>query len=219
MSDITDAPEYRLGWEWAREHGPMLAELFTGRDVSTPELRKRLFQEAARRWPSERDDVANDLRQTAFVAGALKAAVETLPLSQEGAAATFDAALEMGVMWSSEQAKVRALEALKEKPSGWWRRKLGDARPLDVVNALSVAWRHDWAKERGRPHPGSKWAVLIDTLGPRELDTFAEVDRIERKVSGYPVYVVHGDGETFTLIAAPVFEGGRLHRYPGELVG
>ncbi len=218
--DITEIPEYRLGWEWAKEYGPILAELFTGREVSTPELRTRLFQEAVRRWPSQRDELTNDLRQTAFVAGALKAAIETLSFTTEGAAAAFEASLEMGAIWGAEVAKNRYLEELKKQPVGWWRRKFGDARPLDIVNALSVAWRRDWAKERGRPNPGSKWAVLIDTMGARELSALATLERIEERAQGeYFTYEVHGSEGDFEMIAAPVYQGGRIYRYPGEIVG
>lgn len=217
--DVTETPEYSLGWEWAKEHGPLLAELFTEKEVATQELRTRLFREASRRWPSDPGDLANDLRQTAFVAGAFKAAIQTLPLTPEAAAAVMEAAMEMGVIWGAEQRKIGALEALKEKPVGWWRRKMGDARPLDVVNALSVAWRHDWAKERGRPHPRSKWEVLIDTLGARELGTLADANYIEEKGEEYAQYVIHTDDDTFSILSRPVYDGGRLMRYPGEIVG
>lgn len=216
---LIDAPEYQIGWEWATEHGPILAELFTGRDVSTPELRVRLFKEATRLWPSNRDDLENDLRQVAFVAGAMKAAIQTLTLSREAQAATFEAALEMNAIWSSEQVKAASLEVLKLKPAGWWRKKMGDTTPNDVVNAMSVAWRHDWAKERGRRDPGSKWAVLIDTMGARELDILAGVIRIEAKEDGLPRWSVESRDEGFEIVSRPVYENGVMRRYPGEIVG
>lgn len=216
---ITDTPEYSLGWEWAKEHGPLLAELFTGRDVSTPELRTRLFKEAARRWPSGSDNLVNDLKQTSFVAGALKAAIQTLPMTPEAVSAVMDAALEMGVIWSSEQGKAQALEALQAKPAGWWRRKMGVASPNDVVNAMASAWRHDWAKERGRRNPRSKWEVMIDTMGPRELWTLADATQITIREDGLPRYVVETPEELFEVVSRPVYEGGRMTRYPGEIVG
>jgi hypothetical protein len=217
--DITETPEYSSGWEWAVEHGPLLSELFTGRDVSTPELRTRLFREAGRRWPSGSDNLVNDLKQTAFVAGAIKAAVQTLRMSPEAQAAIFEAALEMGVIWSSEQGKAKALQMLQDKPAGWWRRKMGAATPNDVVNALSVAWRHDWSKERGRRHPRSKWEVMIDTMGPRELWILAEATQILIREDGLPRYVVDAPEEAFEVVSRPVYEDGVMRRYPGEIVG
>jgi hypothetical protein len=216
---ITETPEYDAGWAWAKEYGPELAELFSGKEIATQELRSRLFREASRRWPSVQDNMDNDLKQTAFVAGGFKSAAETIKFTQEGAAAVFEAALEMGVIWSSEQAKVRALAELKAKPLGWWRRKMGHAKPLDVVNALSVAWRYNWAKERGRPHPGSKWAVLIDTLGSREIVILSEATQILSQVNGLPTYTVDSPEESFQIISRSVYEGGVLYRYAGEIVG
>ncbi len=220
VPDVTKTPEYRLGWEWATEHGPLLAELFTGKDVSTPELRVRLFKEATRMWPSQRDTMEHDLNQTAFVAGAIKAAIDTLPLTADALAATFEASMEMGTVWSTEQWKNHYLEELKKKPVGWWRRKFGDARPLDIVNVLSSAWRRDWAKERDRPDPGSKWAVLIDTMGSREISVLADLTRIEEHKSGdyFTYYVTSPDG-SFEVLSRPVYAGGRMYRYPGEIVG
>lgn len=166
---ITETPEYRTGFEWATEHGPLLAELFSSREVSTSELRIRLFQEATRRWPSRHDDLGNDLKQVAFVAGAFKAAVRTLPMSHEALIAMNETAMEMGSLWGAEQAKAEALQILQEKPPGWWRKKMGDASPNDVVNALASAWRHDWAKERGRPNPRSLPASQDSTAEVRSV--------------------------------------------------
>jgi hypothetical protein len=216
---ISDTPEYRAGWEWATEHGPILAELFTGRDVSTPELRVRLFKEATRRWPSSSDNLINDLKQVAFVAGAVKAAVQTLPMTPEALSAIMDASLEMGFMWSSEQGKAKALESLQAKPSSWWRTKMGDASPNDVVNALSVAWRHDWAKERGRRNPRSKWEILIDVTGAREIEIFAEAVRIFEEPGSPSTYTIESSEDSFQIISRPLYEGGRMLRYPGEIVG
>jgi len=216
---ITDTPEYKSGWEWAKEHGPLLSELFTGKDVSTPELRKRLFQEATRRWPSSSDSLVNDLKQTAFVAGAIKAAVQTLPMAPESLTAIMDASLEMGMLWATEQGKAQALETLQAKPAAWWRKKMGDATPNDVVNALSVAWRHDWAKERGRQHPRSKWEVLIDATGAREIEILAEAIKISEEPGSPFTYTIESEEDGFQIISRPLYEGTRMLRYPGEIVG
>lgn len=217
---LVNSPEYRLGWEWAKEHGPIITELFTSTEMATTELRTRLFGEAARKWPSQRDDISNDLKQTAFVAGAMQAVAETMPMTREALAAVFDAALDIGMMWSAEAAKAEHLDSLKARPVGWWRRKFGDARPIDVVNALSVTWRKEWAEERGRAHPGSKWAVLIDMLGSRELAVLDELERIEELQDGaYTTYEIIGKDGSFQIIARPVYQQGRLTNLPGEIVG
>lgn len=216
---ITDTPEYRAGFEWATEHGPELAELFTGQDASTPELRVRLFKEATRRWPSAHDDLANDLKQVAFVAGAIKAAIQTIDVPRDLMLAANEAALQMGDLWRLEQAKARALETLKARPAGWWRTKMGDATPNDLVNALSFAWRHDHAKEKGRRDPKSKWEVLIDTLGPREIEILVDATKILERHDGLSRYVIDAPEEAFEVISRPVYEGTWMRRYPGEIVG
>lgn len=217
--DITKTPEYTAGWEWATEFAPTLTELFTSREAATPELRRRLFQEAARRWPSTGDDLINDLKQTAFAAGAMKAVVQTLPLAPETASAVFDAALELGAIWSAEQAKAESLETLKKKPEAWWRKKLGGASPRDVLMALSGAWRRDWARERGRQNPKSKWEILIDTLGSRELGTLAEAVSIQEIVESVSRYAIESEDDSFEIVSRPVYHQGRLIHYPGEIVG
>lgn len=216
---ITDTPEYRTGFEWATEHGPALAELFSNKEVSTPELRVRLFKEATRLWPSKHDDLANDLRQVAFVAGAMKAAVRTLQLSPEGMVAINDAGYEMGDLWRLEQIKARSLQTLQEKPASWWRTKMGDVTPNQVVGALSVAWRHDFAKEKGRRDPRSKWEILIDSLGPREIEILVDATKIYERNDGLSRYVVDSPEDAFEVISRPLYEGNQMLRYPGEIVG
>lgn len=219
--DITETPEYDAGWAWAKEFGrPELSELFTGRDVATPELRKRLFREAARRWPSSPDDLENDLRQTAFVAGGIKAVIQGLPaMSPDSLHAVLEAAMEMGAIWSAEQGKLEAFRRIKAKPAGWWRKRMGEASPQDVVLALSTAWRHDWAKERGRQAPRSKWEILIDTLGPRELWALAEATEISLREDGVPRYRVDSPDNDFEVVSRSVYDGGILQHYAGEIVG
>lgn len=216
---VTDSPEYQAGWEWATEHGPMLVELFSNKDVSTPELRVRLFREATRRWPSDPDDLMNDLKQVAFVIGALKAAIKTLDASTEAMIAANEAGLEMSQLWSTEQGKARALEDLKKKPENWWRTKMGAATPNQVVGALSFAWRVDWAKEKGRKNPRSKWEILIDTLGPREMEILADATKILERKDGLERFVVDAPEDAFEIISRPLYEGSRMLRYPGEIVG
>lgn len=224
---ITDAPEYKLGWEWATEHAPELSELFTGRDASTPELRVRLFKEATRRWPSAHDDLSNDLKQVAFVAGAIKAAIQTINVPQDLMIAANEAAFQMGDLWRLEQAKARALETLKARPAGWWRTRLGVSQsrsrpsrtPNDLVNALSFAWRRDHAKDKGRRDPRSRWEVLIDTLGPREIEILVDSTAIFEKDEGLFRYVVDSPEEAFEVVSRPVYDGTYMRRYPGEIVG
>lgn len=220
MSDVTDTPEYKLGWEWAVEHAPQLAELYTGKELITQELRSRLFRDAMRRWPSQPGDMENELKQTAFVAGAFKAFSDELPLTPEAVAAVFEAALEMGVIYSVEQAKKRYLAILKEKPVGWWRKKLGDASPNEVVGALAHDWRVRIAPERKRKDPKNKWEVIIDTMGSREMDVLATVTHIVYREDGdYKSYVVESDDGSFQLLARPVFSGMRMTHAAGEIVG
>lgn len=215
----TDTSEYKAGWAWATEQGSALSELFSNKDVSTPELRVRLFQEAARRWPSDPDDLMNDLKQVAFVMGALKAAIRTLDASHEAILAANEAGLEMSQLWVTEQGKANALETVKKKPESWWRTKLGDVTPNQVLGALAFAWRVDWAKEKRRKNPRSKWEVLIDTLGPRELEILADATAIFERKDGPERFVIDSPDDAFEIISKPEYEGGRMYRYPGEIVG
>lgn len=216
---VTETSEYQAGWAWATEQGPMLSELFSNKDVTTPELRVRLFKEAIRRWPSDPSNLDNDLKQVAFVMGALKAVIKTLDHSREAVLAANEAGLEMSQVWSTEQGKARALEDLKKKPESWWRTKMGDAAPLQVVAALAFAWRVDWSKEKKRKNPMSRWEVLIDTLGPREMEILADATKIV-EVQDQPYrFLVDAPHEAFEIISRPQYEGRNLLRYPGEIVG
>ncbi len=215
---VADEPEYQLGWEWATEHGASLAELFTSRDLSTPELRVRLFKEGARRWPSQRDSFDNDLKQMLFVAGAMKAFTRKIPLEEAGA--IVEAALEMAADYSSAKAMVYWLNELKAKPTGWWRTKHGDATPQDILNAMSVAWRIGRKREGEIRSAKSKWEILIGSAGPRELAALATLEKITLKRDGqYVTYEVDGLEGDFQMMADWVREGGVVHQYPGELVG
>lgn len=217
--DITESPGYATGWAWAKEYGPDLSELFSSRSVSTPEFRVRLFKEASRRWPSSSDNLDNDLLQVAFVAGAMKAAVETLPLTPEALSAVMDAAMDMSMTWSVERSKARSIKALQAKPESWWRKKIGDASPGSVVAALSVAWRKQWAKERGRLDPKSRWEVLIDVMGSRELDALLNATSITELHDGVSRYVIESPEESAEIVSKYMREGDRIYHYPGEIVG
>lgn len=215
---ITDTPEYAAGWAWAKEHGPIIAELFSSKEVSTPELQKRFFQEATRRWPSKHDDLDNDLKQIAFVAGGMKAAIETLSMSPETFGAIMEAATDLGQLWRFEVAKASLLKDLQAKPKSWWSKKLGDASPSDLVKAFYVAWHYGyWPKEKRLKKPRSIWEVLIDVMGTREMEIMAAVVKITETPD--MVYDIESEDDSFTIVSKPVFEGGRLIRYPGEIVG
>ncbi len=215
---IKDEPEYKLGWEWAAEYGVSLAELFTAKDLSTPELRTQLFKEAARRWPSQRDSFDNDLKQMTFVAGAMKAMTRHIPAEEAGA--VMEAALEMGAGYSSYKAIAHWLNELKAKPRGWWRTKRGDATPQDVLNALSVAWRIDRKREGSTKSPKSKWEIMIAQMGSRELAALATLQNISIQKDGiYISYIVEGEEGDFQMLADWVREGGVTRQYPGEIVG
>ena len=214
-----DTPEYKAGWAWATEQGPMLSELFSNKEVSTPELRVRLFREASRRWPSDPSGLENDLKQVAFVMGALKAAIKMLDASPEALLAANEAGLEMSHLWSTEHGKARALEELKKKTESWWRTKMGDASPMQVLGALAFAWRVDWSKEKGRKNPRSRWEVLIDALGPREMEILADATKIIEVKDQPSRFIIDAPEEAFEIISRPQYEGTRLLRYPGEIVG
>lgn len=215
--DITEDPAYEDGIVWTTRHVDRLRELFSERELDTAELRVRLFEEAARRYPSRPGDMENDLRQTAWVAGALKPLADLMPFSPEGLAAVFDAALEMGMIYSAEAGKAEALEELKGKPRGWWQRKVGDARPNDVVMALSNAW---WRDHRGAKKGPGRFGILIDRLGTREMRALATLERITHVASGtYRYYDVDGKNVGFQVVSDPVFEGGRLVQGAGDIVG
>ena len=217
---IESTPAYEAGVDWAHRNRTRLSERFSGKELATQELRGTLFAEAQRRYPSQRESMENELKQTAFVAGAYRRLVNTMPLSQEGLIAVSEAAMEIGAWWGAEYNKQDALEALKSRPTGWWRKKIGDATPLDVVNALSSLWWRKFAKEKGVSRT-SKWEILIDTTGAREMAALASVKRITARQDGeYYSFEVDGEYGEFQVMARPVFgPGGVLVQGTGEVVG
>lgn len=219
---IYDTEEYRLGYEWAVEHSPRFAELFHSKELVTPELQTALFKEAGRKWPSKSDSMENELKQTAFVAGAFKGFTERLPMSQDALAAVFDAAMEMGSIWNAEIWKARHLETLKAKPASWWRKKVGAASPNEIAGIMSAEWRRRHGRDKGRKDPRSKWEVLIDTMGTRELSALATLQNVEDRSDSYPVKVLRVEGEDsdFEVIAAWAYTPeGRVYHWPGEIIG
>lgn len=219
---IDDSEEYATGYEWGVENAPRLAELFSSRELATSELRTRLFKEAVKRWPSQSDSMENELKQTAFVAGAFKAFAERMPMSRETLAAVFEAAMEMGSIWNAEIWKSKHLETLKEKPRVWWSRKKGAASPNHIVGIMSVKWRKDYGPEKGRKDPKSKWEILIDTMGTREMSALASLENIEDLRENYPFGVLRVEGKDtdFEVVSEPAYTPeGRIYQWPGEIIG
>lgn len=215
--EVTEVPAYAEGAAWARENVAPLRELFNSGELSTPELRTRLFETAARIYPSRRGRMENDLNQTAFVAGAFRALTDLMPLTGEGAGAVFETALEMGSIWSAERAKYARLEELAAKPRGWWRARLGDASPNDVVNAASSAW---WREQGRGKRSTSRYEILIDRFGAREMAALATVRRIDDVRDGpYRYYRVRGEDASFDIMAEDVRDGRILVQGRGDLVG
>jgi len=218
--DFPEMPEYQLGIRWADENLDRLRERYTSVDLITSELRSYLFEEAIRRFPSQRESMENDIRQTLFVMGAMRRLTETVEMSRQGAIAIFDASMDLGALIGAELGKKEALDILKARPVGWWRRKLGDATPNDVVDVLSAAWWRDIGHPQKRSRT-SKWEVLIYATGTREMWTLARLEKIElSKDSPYVLYRVDGEEDLgFQVIARTAYEGSRIVQHAGEIVG
>lgn len=219
MTDVRNTPEYREGVTYAERNLNRLVEHFTSEELATDSLRKILFAEAMERYPTVRDDMDNDLRQSFFVAGAYRHLADELPPELRSAAAVFDTALEMSAIIGAEVGKKECLDALKLKPKRFWDRKLGAASPDDIVNVLSARW---W-REVGRPQGlerTTRWEVLIFATGAREMCALATVRRIKARVDGdYRSFVVVGHDEDFQVISHAVYANGRVIQWPGEIVG
>lgn len=216
MPDILDTPEYKKGKAWIGENYERVAELFSSGKLLTQDLRGYLFGIAIRAYPPQRDSMQNELKQTAWVAGALRSLVDRMP--PEAIADVGETAIEMGAYWNAEYWSDRCLEDLKKKPRGWWQTKFGDATPNDVVNALAAQW---W-KQVGDPQKKkrtSKWEVLIYTTGTREICVLADLERIEHIQERYERYRVHSDDRYFEVMAAPVWDGRILVQEMGAIVG
>lgn len=218
--DPTRTPEYFAGYEWAAANLNSLRELFTEREVDTGELRSRLFGEAGKLYPAAPGDMENEYRQTLWVTGAIRFVVDKIPQTREGMAAVFEVAMEMGQVLNAEYWKLECLKKLKAKPSSWWGKKIGDATPNDVVSALAVAWRARMAKEKGRPMPVSKWEVLVDMTGSREMCVLADVEKSDLVRDGRDwYYTVEGKGQSFQMMMRPTYWQGQLEHGTGEIIG
>jgi hypothetical protein len=220
MDDPTETKEYFAGYEWAGTNSNRLRELYTEREIATPELRSMFFTEAARVYPAGPGDMENDFRQTLWVVGAMRFVVDKLPATRESAAAMFDAAMELGAVLSAEYWKLQCSKDLKAKSAKWWKKKAGDATPDDVVAALAIGWRRRFAKEKQRPMPDSKWEVLADMTGSREMCILAELKEIELVKDGeYWYYRVSAKDRHFEMIMRPAYHNGIMHQAPGDIIG
>lgn len=217
--DILDRPEYADGRAWAEAHHTQVAELYSGRELDTAELRNHLFKEAARKYPDQRDSMDNAIKQDLFVAGALRALVDRLPNDQGGVRAMADAAMDMGSIIGADMAKGEAIDQLRKRPSSWWSRRFGGATPDDVVRAMAKKWERDDLATRRGVSP-TRWEVLIDQTGSREMDVLENLHEISLQMDGkYHYYVVSGGGHSFDIMAKDVIEEGRLVQGAGEIVG
>lgn len=220
--DPTETKEYFAGYEWAGTHVNRLRELYTGKEIATAELRSLLFTESMRVYPSSPGDMVNEFKQTLWVTGAMKFVVDKVPISREALTAVFDAAMEMGAALSAEYWKLECFKDLKGRPEKWWRKNVGDAAPDDVVAALAVAWRRDERryKGKGRENPLSRWEVLVDRTGSREMCILADVKNIELVRDGkYWYYQVEGKENSFQVMMRPTYDNGIMTQGTGEIIG
>lgn len=221
--DITSQGDYKEGIDWAVLHSPELAERYSSTNITGPELRTYLFRVAEEIFPARRGDPENDLRQTIFVAGAIRRVIDTLPLSPQAMSEVFEIAMDVGQYYGAERWKYSCFLELKEKDASWWRKRKGAASPNDIVNALSSLWWRQYAKEKAVSKT-SKWEILVDTLGTREMCILAHLTEVEARVDGkYKSWIVFGKDNDFQMMSAPVWEsvGGRmiLVQGEGEIVG
>lgn len=217
--DFRETSEYKEGYDWAVLHSPDLVERYSSNNLSAQELRSYLWKTAGRAYPSKRGEMENELRQTLFVAGAIKQVIQTLPTNLEAAREIFEMGLELGNIYGAEKWKYVHFETLKKKDASWWRKKKGDASPNEIVSALANYWWNKIARERGIKST-SKWEILIDTLGTREMCALASLEKVVFNDEGqYKTYDVEGDDCEFQVMARPVIENGRVRSWAGEIVG
>lgn len=213
--EAKETEEYREGYDWAVLHGPELAERYSSNDLSTQELRSYLWKIAGQVYPSKRGEMENELRQTLFVIGAIKRVIQ----GHVEFKAFLEIAQEMGAIYGAEKWKYVHFETLKKKEASWWRKKKGDASPNEIVSALSNLWWNKFAREKGVKST-SKWEIMIDTLGTREMCALASLEKVKFNDGGrYKTYDVEGDDCDFQMMAEPVMENGRVHSWAGEIVG
>lgn len=223
-ADFPEQPDYKDGYDWAVLHAPEIAELHSSTNGSAPELRSRLFKVAGSLHPSVRGEMENELRQTLFVMGAMKRVVQKLQ-GIAGFAELFEISMEIGHLWGAERWKYKCFTELRGKDAGWWRRRMGAASPNDIVAAFSHFWWRQYAKEKGVSKT-SKWEVLVDVCGTRELCIFAHLANVEleeHQGGRYKVWTVQGTKNEFQMLASPVWDTvdgrQRLIHGAGEIVG
>lgn len=222
MPEVTKMLEYDAGIRWADENLNRLIERFTDEELITEGLRTVLWQRGASLYPSRRDDMENDIKQIAWVAGAFRRLSETLPFGREAMASIFDAALEIGFIIGAELAKKEAFDNLKrqrEAVSDFWTRKLGDASIGDIVRVLEVAYRRGLPPEE-RDRTITKWEVLLQSLGSREMRALEMLRSIKLIRDGkHWYYDVDGEDSSFLVMAKDVTENGRIIQGTGGIVG
>jgi hypothetical protein len=81
---ITEMPEYTEGIAWAADNLDRFRERFSGTDLQTQELRNVLWGAAQELYPEERESMENDLKATAFVAGAVYRLAQLMEDSHDG---------------------------------------------------------------------------------------------------------------------------------------
>lgn len=223
--DINQQPAYKDGIDWAVLHSPELAERYSSTNITGEELRSYLWKIALEIYPSVRGEMESELLQTFFVAGAVRRVIDTLPLSPMAMAEVFSISLDIGQVYGAEKWKYKCFVELQGMETGWWRKKKGAASPNEIVSALASYWWRRYAKDKQASRT-SKWEVLIDTLGTRELCILAHltiVELEEHQNGRYKVWTVNGRDNDFQMMAAPVWEmvGGRqiLVHGAGEIVG
>lgn len=215
-------PQYAQGIAWTDTNLDRLRERFTGTDLQTQELRDVLWPTAERLFKPQRDSMENDLRATAWVAGAMKRLTETLEGSPEGMIAIFEVAMEMGHIFSAESGKHEALEILKAKPAAWWRKKAGGLSPNDIMKPVYMNWWRTVGNPEER-RSTTKWEALKHAFGSREMWALAELKQavqVGADNDRYVFYDVDGEEVGFNIMAKDaVHPGGQISQHAGAIIG
>jgi len=216
--EVIETPEYLAGYEWAGTHLNEFREKFSSSNIGS-ELRGHLFDQAMKLYPSVPGDMEREWKQILWVAGGLRFVVDKMPLERESMVAIWDMSLEFSNILGAERWKYECWKQLRAKPESWWRKKIGDATPNDVVSALAIAWRAREGKEKKR-NALSRWEVLVDRTGSREMCILAELEEIELVPDGnYWYYRVSGKEYSFEMIMRPYYHDGRLIYGAGDIIG